>query len=461
MPRPPLSRLASFLMFLTGLVLLLRTSPTVCAQSPPGQKPNIVLILADDAGYRDFSFQGSKQFKTPSLDRLAAEGVVCTNAYATAAVCGPSRAGLLTGRYPQRFGYFMNPGPDDSLPLDQTTVGAALQQCGYRTALIGKWHMGHTPPYQPTQRGFDYFYGFLGGHRSYFPYKDPSVAKGRDPRHRMSQDDRLLDESEMDFYTTDLFTDQALAFMAASQEAGQPFFVFLSHNAVHAPMDALESDMAGYDDLDGPMRRPLAGMTAALDRSTGRILDWLDERRLSHNTLVVFTNDNGGARQNGAFNGPLRGFKGEETEGGIRVPMILRWPARLPAVAAYVHPVIHLDLMPTFLAAAGGLDEAAAGRLDGVDLTPYLSGEMPSPPHEALFWQRTNAAVRAGQWKLIQRNAGPRQGACELYDLDSDLGEKQDRIAEHPEVAERLQSLLKAWQADNAQPLWRSGGGKP
>jgi arylsulfatase A-like enzyme len=439
---------------LMTLVVVFASKQAAFAQAAAEGRPNILLIYSDDAGYRDFSFQGSKKFKTPHLDKLAAEGTVFTSAYACSAVCGPSRAGLLTGRYQQRFGYFSNPGPNNALPLTEKTVGNAMQSLGYRTGLIGKWHMGKAEAHRPLKRGFDYFFGFLAGHRSYFPYKDKSVEKAKQPKYRLMHNNKLLDETMMDFYTTDLFAEKAIEFMDDSRKQGKPFFLFLSHNAVHGPLEALDKDKETHGPEKNPKRQTLGGMTVALDRSTGRIMDWLKANNLRENTLVVFTNDNGGSRKTLAYNWPLRGYKGEETEGGIRVPMIISWPGKLPKGQKYDHPVIQLDLFTTFLAAAGGLGEYDTAKLDGVNLLPHVRGEKSDAPHEAIFFQRGNAAVRAGDWKLIERNVGAKKGTYELYDLAKDIGEKKNLVEERPEVVGRLKVALKAWQAQNIAPIW-------
>ncbi|MEO0963769.1 MAG: sulfatase-like hydrolase/transferase [Planctomycetota bacterium] len=415
-------------------------------------RPNILLIYADDAGFRDFGFQGSKKFLTPNLDRLAREGVVFTDAYMTASVCGPSRAGLVTGRYQQRFGYFMNPKPGQGLPLDQQTFGDALQAQGYRTGVIGKWHLGEASNEHPNERGFDYFYGFLKGHRSYFPWGNinKDQEKASNPGFIMMENRDQLDESSMDFYTTDLFTQKAIDFMDSTQEEGKPFFLFLSHNAVHGPMEALDEDLEPYKGVDKEQRRLLGGMTAALDRSTGELMDWLAASGLRENTLVVFTNDNGGGRYISANNWPLRGWKGEEWEGGIRVPMVMSWPGTLPEGKTYSEPVMSFDLFATFLGLAEGAPAGSSHAVDGVDLMPYLLGSKIGPPHEMLFWQRNHAAARSGAWKLHQRNKPDQPTTYELYDLNKDLGEKNNVIDQYPDVAERLKQGLADWQSKNA-----------
>ncbi|TWU46252.1 Arylsulfatase [Rubripirellula tenax] len=419
-------------------------------------RPNILLIFSDDAGYGDFGFQGSKQFKTPQIDRLASSGVICTNGYVSASVCSPSRAGLLTGRYQQRFGFFMNlptelaERADDpqGLPVNELTFADALKECGYRTGAIGKWHQGEDARFHPNRRGFDYFYGFLGGHRSYFPIP----PDGSQPSQTLMRNQESLPEGNSDSYTTDLFTDDAIRFINLKDASNQPFFLYLSYNAVHGPMDSLDEDRAPYDDLKNEKRRNLGGMTAALDRGVGRILDELDDAKIRDNTLVVFVNDNGGGEYIAANNWPLRGYKGHEWEGGNRVPFVFSWPGHLKAGTSYDQTVISLDLFPTFLSLAGGDAGTLAKPLDGVSLMPFLRGQSDGKPHEALFWQRRNAAVRAGDWKMI--HLVTRDGAIELYNLKDDIGEKNNVAAQHPDVVSDLRSMLEEWQSGHSDPMW-------
>ncbi|SDR75827.1 Arylsulfatase A [Polaribacter sp. KT25b] len=410
-------------------------------------KPNILFILTDDAGYHDYGFQGSKDFKTPQIDRLAASGIFCTNGYVSASVCGPSRAGILTGRYQQRFGFFMNPNDSQNLPKDETTIADALKENGYKTGIIGKWHMGFEENFHPNDRGFDYFYGFLSGNRSYFPLPK-KMNKKRRYKDNLRHNDSILPEASMDFYTTDLFTDKAMEFMADSQKSKKPFFLYLSYNAIHGPLNALPEDIAVYKDLKDPVRRITGGMTASLDRSFGKLLDYLETNGLRENTLVVWVNDNGGqGKKMHTNNWPLKGFKGAETEGGIRVPFLLSMPNILPENKRYDLPVISLDLMPTFIKLAGGNPSANPKPLNGVNLMPYLKGENTNSPHEILFWQRNDAAVRKGDWKLIDYVT---KNELHLYNLKKDIGEKINLIDKYPEIAKELKKELSKWQNQNA-----------
>ena len=407
-------------------------------------QPNILFLLSDDAGYNDWGFQGSADFKTPQIDRLANSGVFCTNGYVSASVSGPSRAGLLTGRYQQRFGYFMNPSDTDVLPKTETTIGDALKKLGYYTGVIGKWHMGFPEQYQPNYRGFDYFYGFLSGSRSYYPLPASTNATTLN-NNRLRYNKQALDETKMSFYTTDLFTDKAIEFMDESKTQNKPFFLYLSYNAIHGPLNALDADILPYLGLTDQVRRTTGGMTASFDKSVGKLLDYLERNGLRENTLVVWVNDNGGEKSEmHANNWPLRDQKGSEYEGGIRVPFVLSMPNTLPQNQQYNSPVISLDLFPTFVKLAGGDPALNPKILDGVDLMPYLKAEKTDEPHDYLFWQRNNAAVRKGDWKLIELNT--KGGIFELYNVKNDIGEKTNQLNNQPTIANELKAKLVEWK---------------
>ncbi len=444
----------------SGLVTVFAAlSVHACAQLPQSSNeerpPNIILILADDAGYADFGFHGSPDFLTPNLDAFAAQSVLFQQAYVTAAVCGPSRAGLLTGRYQQEFGYEENnvpgymslsgkfTGHEMGLPLDQVTMAQRLSNLGYRTGLIGKWHQGNADQFHPLKRGFDEFIGFRGGARSYYAYADDHFSSR--PEDRWEHGFGVFQEPEG--YLTDVMGAEAKAFIQRNQD--QPFFLFLSLTAVHTPMEAKPEDLARFPDLKGK-RKTLAAMGLAMDRAIGDVLTELDARGLSENSLVVFTNDNGGPSDtNVSNNTPLSGTKANHLEGGIRVPMLIRWPERLEAGARYGHPVSTLDLLPTFLAAAGG--DGSLPELDGVDLLPFLSAQSSNRPHDTLYWKKENrAAIRSGDWKLLRFPDRP----AELYDLSKDLSETQNLAREHPELVSHLYEKLFEWELTLERPLW-------
>lgn len=438
--------------------LLLAAITIVSALSVPALaagKPNIVLLFADDAGYGDFGFHGSAHFKTPHLDRLAESGVRLSNFYVTGATCGPSRAGLLSGRYQQRFGFeeinvpgIMSTssklrGDEMGLPTELDTMGDYLQQLGYRTAVFGKWHMGIADRYHPLRRGFDEFYGFRGGARSFFPYPDPKKA---DPANLIERG--FANFREHEGYLTDVLATEACAFMERSKN--QPFFAYVSFNAVHTPMQADPSDADSFPQLTGD-RRIAAQMTLSMDRACGRIMDKIAELGIANNTLIVFTNDNGGPMdKNGSSNYPFCGVKATQFEGGIRVPGLIAWPGTLPAGAVYDDPAITLDLIPTFVKAGGG-DPASLEGLDGVDLLPFLTGANKARPHQTLYWKMEGrGAIRDGDWKLLRFPDRP----AELFNLAEDPSEQSNLASAHPERVKALFKKLFAWELELERPMF-------
>ncbi|MEM6963919.1 MAG: sulfatase [Bacteroidota bacterium] len=419
-------------------------------------KPNILLIIADDAGYADFGFQGSKIMQTPHLDQLAKAGMIFQQAYVTAAVCGPSRAGILTGKYQQRFGFEENNVPgymsesclSDSemgLPLDQKTIAEYLQSLGYRTALFGKWHQGNADKFHPTKRGFDEFYGFRGGARSYFEFDE------NNPTHRVED---LLERGFKNFgesptYLTEAFGDETIRFIEKNQD--RPFFAMLSFNAVHNPMEALPSDLKQFPNLKGK-RQQLAAMTLAMDRACGRIFQKITELGLDENTLIIFTNDNGGPTDaNESDNTPLSGTKANHLEGGIRVPFVAKWSGVLPAASNYRLPISTLDLLPTFFSVGGGGVDTLQD-IDGVDLMPFILKEKSTRPHRVLYWKKeTRAAIRNGDWKLLRFPDRP----AELYDLQQDISESNNLADDYPEKVKQLYRELFEWEKSLKRPLWQ------
>jgi len=432
--------------------LLLRCVVAAClpfavvAQTEARAKaPHIVVIVSDDAGYQDFSVQGAKDIRTPRIDSLARDGVRFSNGYVSGPVCSPSRAGLMTGRYQQRFGHELNIPPRFSeangLPLSERTIADEMQAAGYRTIALGKWHLGYADKFHPLSRGFEHYWGFLQGARSYFPLRKPTRLN------------RLLRDREVQPETFDYMTDE-LGRQAAQyirERGDEPLFLYLAYNAVHTPMHAVEGDLEGIEGTQ--RRRKLIAMTHALDRSVGYVLDALDQAGIADDTIVFFVNDNGGATNNACSNGALRGRKGSVWEGGIRVPFLVRWPNGLPRGKVYDEPVIALDILPTCLGAAGA-ERQGELPLDGVDLLPHLRGERDAPPHDVLLWRHDGRwAVRGGKWKLVQQEGGEPQ----LYDLAADIGESVDRAADEPERVAALRSRFETWNEQLVAPLWRYG----
>lgn len=419
-------------------------------------KPNIILILADDAGYADFSFQGSEVFRTPNIDRIANTGMRFDQAYVSAAVCGPSRAGLITGKYQQKFGFEENnipgymsangsTGDHMGLPTDEKTIADYLKPLGYHTGILGKWHLGNADKFHPLNRGFDEFYGFRGGARSYFSFSE------NNPNYRREDflERGFGQYAETEKYLTDALADEAVDFLDKYQNS--PFFLYLSFTAVHAPMDALPEDLAAFPTLSGN-RQKVAAMTKALDRAVGKLLTRLEQLKLAENTLIVFTNDNGGPSDHNASNNyPLSGTKATHLEGGIRVPFLMRWPGKIPVATSYSHPISTLDLLPTFYSAAKGTNPLP-GNIDGVNLLPYIAGSENGQPHQALFWKKENrAAIREGDWKLLRFPDRP----AELYNLATDIQESQNLAAKHPDKVKSLYKNLFQWELGLERPKWQ------
>ncbi|GGZ87714.1 sulfatase [Algibacter mikhailovii] len=420
-------------------------------------KPNIIFILSDDAGYADFGFQGNNEFKTPHLDALAKSGVKFTQAYVSAAVCGPSRAGILTGKYQQKFGFEENNVPgymsasglladEMGLPLNQMTVAYYLRDLGYKTAIFGKWHMGNADRFHPTKRGFDEFYGFRDGARSYYEYAEEeqkeSVSK------KLERGFENFKESEI--YLTDALANETMSFMERNKD--NPFFVYLSFNAVHTPMEARKDDLKKVPSHLTGKRRTLAAMTIGLDRACGEVLQKLKDLGIEKNTLIVFTNDNGGpSDSNGSSNLPLSGTKANHLEGGIRIPFLMSWKGTLKKNSVYNNPISTLDLFPTFVSLAGG-DLRKIEGLDGVNLLPYLEKGNQEKPHETLYWKKeSRAAIRHHDYKLIRFPDRP----AELYHIENDISEINDLASKQPEKVRELYKMLFDWELTLERPLWQ------
>ncbi|MCH6255110.1 sulfatase-like hydrolase/transferase [Puniceicoccaceae bacterium K14] len=422
---------------LVGIVFSLMYS-----QLAASEQPNVLLILVDDAGYNDFGFMGSPDFDTPHIDRLAEMGVAFTDAHVSASVCSPSRAGLLTGRYQQRFGHENNVPPHTAgMDVAELTLADVLKTVGYRTIAIGKWHLGNRSMYHPNTRGFETFFGFLEGARDYFP----------NPRQDDPEDFRALLENrkQVNFegYLTDVFTDRVIEEIEV--EDSRPWFMYLSYNAVHTPMHAKEEDLKRFE---GHPRQKLAAMTYSLDQNIGRILSTLDSRKELDDTLIFFLSDNGGAgmSNNQSSNAPLKGWKGNKFEGGHRVPFVVSWPAKIEGDRHFSGLSSALDIFVTSIAAAG-VNEVLGEPLDGVDLMPYLKGKKRSDPHEVLFWRKDlMAAVRMGPYKLVRLEGY----GYRLYNLDEDLAESQDLSESLPGLVREMADRMTRWEKELEVPYW-------
>ena len=441
----------------TKLILAVQLlAPFAVLQScdAPAKKPNIVIILSDDMGYSDIGVHGCKDIPTPNIDRIATRGVRFTDAYANGSFCTPTRAALMSGRYQHRHG---NEDLDDvtgPLPLAVKTLPERLSAAGYTTGMVGKWHLGHTEGYTPLDRGFDEFFGFLGGGHFYLP--DPNGKGGyHAPLFRNRQP---LQEQR---YLTDAFGEEAAAFVERQRDAKKPFFLYLAFNAVHTPLQATEKYLQRFANIEDQRRRTYAAMLSAMDDAIGLVITSLEQTGKLDNTLVIFHNDNGGAVNNGSRNKPLHGFKIDTWQGGIHVPLLMQWTGVLKPGSTYSLPVITMDLTASVLAVAG----AGVDGVEGVNLLPFVKGDKQGSPHEALFWRcRTRTAypppqagdchaVRQGDWMYVHTHRynedgtgpGPDVAPERLFNLASDLGEQYDLAAEQPEKLAELKKLYEAW----------------
>jgi arylsulfatase B len=441
-----------------GLVAWLAATGAAMAADP---LPNILFIVADDLGYAELGVQGCRDIPTPNIDSIAAAGVRFTAGYVTASYCAPSRAAMMTGRYQQRFGFEYNAigaqnlDPKVGLPVDEKTLADRLKAAGYVTGMVGKWHLGATPPYHPTQRGFDEFFGILHEGRFFAPPHYPGLVshlRAKEPPY--NQDNPLLrgrQEIQENDYLTEALAREATAFIDRHRD--RPWFLYLPFNAPHSPMQAMPKDFDRFASIADVHRRVFASMVWAMDQAVGRVLDHLRAAGLEQRTLIFFISDNGGpTAELTSRNDPFSGGKGSLLEGGIRVPMLMRWPGRVPAGRVYERPVVSMDIAATALAAAG----AVATGLDGVDLLPFITGAASGDPHEALYWRMgagQQIAMRQGDWKLYQR----RGEAIKLFDLASDPAERNDcSAAEH----ERLRSMadrFQMWNGTLKAPIWTPG----
>ncbi|NME72834.1 sulfatase [Flammeovirga aprica] len=433
------------------LPLLFALGQTIFAQKKD-QKPNFVIILADDLGYADVGFNGSIQIKTPHIDALAEQGIQCTQGYVSAPVCGPSRAGLMTGRNQVNFGFDNNPIVDlpqfdenyVGVPVEEITIADRLAELGYVNGLVGKWHLGEAPQYHPTKRGFHEFWGYTGGGHNYFPTQPNGDAYPYEIECNYKDPQPIT-------YITDDKGDECVDFIKKHKK--DPFFLFASFNAPHAPMQATEKDKALYSYIKDKKRRTYAAMIHRLDVNVGRIIDELKKQGVYDNTVIVFLSDNGGpCDHNASINAPLNGQKGILLEGGIRVPFVISYPKHLKA-GKYNQPITSMDLTPTFVTLAGG-KTTAKDKLDGVDIFPYLMNKTTGNPHETMMWRFTiSAGIRKGNWKLIRL---PDRLPI-LFNLDKDPSELNDVASENRDLVVEMLKQLGDWDVSCPQVLYLEG----
>lgn len=447
---------------LTGFLIASGCSllPAGKAAKPEDKRPNFVIIFVDDLGYNDVSYNGAAEIETPNIDRLAEEGVTFSNGYVVHPFCGPSRAGLMTGRYPARFGmeYNVAYAPLDTghgLPVEEKTMATYLKEAGYRTGIVGKWQLGAAPAFHPLNRGFDYFYGFLGGAHDYF----------RIDITRPGTEYLPLNENKgatgIDGYLTDALTDRAVSFVQERRE--EPFFLYLAYNAPHTPLQAPEELVDKYSHVEDEKRRLYLAMVDSLDKNVGRVLDALEQADAHDDTVVFFLSDNGGVSSairpdlDWADNAPFRTGKESFFEGGIRVPFIASWPAKWPSGVIFEPMISSLDIAATTVALAESVPDHDRP-LDGVNLDPFIRGEQAGEVHEALFWRQssrtpalTKFAIRFRDVKLVKDDP---EGKAQLFDLAQDPGETDDLIGSDTATAARLAGLWNIWNRDNIQNIY-------
>jgi len=438
-------------------LLVLSCSSTKVKPKETVEKPNLVVIMTDDMGWADVGFNGCKDIPTPNIDVIANEGIRFDEGYVSFPVCGPSRAGFLTGRYQDRFGFTTNPSIDPNnlisgLPVQEETMAQVLRKANYNNAIIGKWHMGTNDVFHPLERGFDYFYGFLSGGHNYYPdqltLNDLSEVTKKWEWYRTKIIENRT-KVETDDYLTDELSDAAVSYINKQAENNQHFMLYLAYNAPHTPLQATEKYLSRFPNIKDKRRRTYAAMVSAVDDGVGRVLDALKEKGLDENTIVVFLSDNGGAKNNASDNGPLRGLKGDLFEGGIRVPFAMRWKGVIPEGQTYKKSVSSLDIMATIVAQTN-VEINKERPLDGVNLIPYLTGKNNTEPHDYLFWRKweQNAmAIRQGNYKLVS-NKNQKQNTPHLFNISNEISEKKDLSDEQKKKHDQL---LKEWQQWNLQ----------
>lgn len=440
-------------------VLLIQSNLLTCTKVSgqtrnSGEKPNFILIVADDLGYGDLGFTGSSEIKTPNIDELARTGTIFTQGYVSSPVCSPSRAGFITGINQVEFGHDNNlprkaePGFDPQylgLPLSQKTIADHLKPLGYISGLVGKWHLGYEAQFHPLKRGFDEFWGYTGGGHDYFTAK----AKGMGYLSPIESNYRTPQALT---YLTDDKGDECVDFIKRHKQS--PFFLFASFNAPHTPMQAPEEDLKLYAHIKNKKRRTYAAMVHRLDVNVGRIMETVKKEGLQNNTVIVFISGNGGPTDtNASLNAPYRGQKGIVLEGGVHVPFIMKGAEIIPSGYTYTKTVTSLDLVPTFLALAAG-DIEIKRSFTGINLMPYITDKIEASPHKELHWRFTiSSAIRQGNWKLIRLP----DRLPMLYHLPSDISEEKDVSLENLAKTKELLLKLGEWDISLPHPVFVEG----
>jgi len=443
---------------LTALVVLCLLPGSAAAND----KPNVIVIMTDDQGYADVGFNGSTQIRTPHIDRIAGEGTRFTSGYVSYPVCGPSRAGFLTGRYQGRFGFDRNPtinptARNAGISFGEKNIAEVLRPAGYTSGILGKWHMGTHPDQHPNKRGFDYFYGFLSGGHRYFPeeltLEDLSEVTKKFEWYntRLLRNDKRVDTDE---YLTDEISHEAVEFI--KREKDGPFFLFVSYNAPHAPLQASQEYLDRNMHIEGTRRRTYAAMITAVDDGVGHILDTIRDEGIDEDTIVFFLSDNGGPlEKNASDNGILRGGKGDPFEGGVRVPFAVRWPGQIPAGVDFDDPVISLDILATIVGEAD-IDTSANKPLDGANLMPYLRDEVSGVPHDILFWRGFDhkwIAAREANNKVVRQ-----RDSKMLFDLENDISEANNLIKDNEKTHHGIERQMDTWNSEMIDPVFEKLG---
>ena len=416
-------------------------------------RPNVLIILSDDQGWGDVGFNGCTEIPTPNLDKLAEDGISFQAGYASHPYCSPSRAGLLSGRYQQRFGHennlpYTTATADDGLPLDEIMISEVLQKNGYKTCAIGKWHLGDSTKFWPNKRGFDDWYGFWGGGLSLWG----DLKRNDDPYSGILRDGKPVPKEEIS-YLTDNFSEEAVNYIDAYSKEDEPFFMYLAYNAPHSPFHATREYLNELSYIEYGDRRVYGAMVHGMDKGIGKVIEKLKETGEFENTLIFFYSDNGGAA-NGGRNFPFRGHKGMMFEGGIRVPFLVHWPKGIEGGYRYEKAITALDIFPTILAATGIKDKKQK-HLDGVNLLPYLNGKKKDAPHDDLYWRYSDGAgyaVRKADMKLVYSGYTER---FFLFDLEQDPYEMNDLSEKMPEKVSQLNAMYKEWTKGTVSSKWQ------
>lgn len=439
---------------IVSFLLLLVSFQSFSQNKTKKERPNIIIFMADDMGYADTGFTGATDILTPNLDKLAENGVVFEQGYANHSFCAPSRAALLSGKYPYRFGFETNPAYDPANPLmgidpSVKLFPKRLQEVGYKTAIVGKWHLGASEKHHPNNRGFDYFYGFLGGGHDYFKI-DTTKPVWEAYLQGLTRNKKT---ANFDGYLTTALSNDAANFVNENKD--NPFFLFVSYNAPHQPLQAPKEDIERYSHIKDKKRRVYAAMVDVMDRGIGNVVATLKKNGIYENTLIFFLSDNGGpqgskenpGKGNASSNKPFRGGKGSFYDGGVHVPFIASWPAKFKSGSRYKLPVNSLDIGKTAVAVAG-VEPNSVTDMEGVNLIPFVTGEDKKAPHDAIYWRGgSNWSVLASDGMKHVKDKDSKNP--ELFYLPNDISESEDIIDKKSIRAKELHAKWIEWNKKN------------